>query len=195
MKVLIEALRMKDEDVFEVILKMLKKYSICLIYKYFSCLKTYGYTYDYIINYRLEFSYDYVTKFEYPVENFFPYYQGYLKHRFAGILTSYSRSKRDSSGNLSIDEERDNTFGATYNLYDVLACEENIVRWYNKEELVKQCIYSQTSDVINYAEKLVLRHRIEGLTFMEIKQAIGLSYKEVVAIYQTAIKKLKKHFI
>lgn len=164
------------------------------LYKYAGILAPYGYKYGNLLNVRNHYVVKFLNEVEFPVDNIIWYFVGFINHQLYRIINQESANKRLANySTLSFEqclEGEDN-----YSLYDKVQSGENIQQWYSGQDILNNFIKNDENHLLSAPEKEIMDLKIEGNTFCEISEEIGISYKQVVYIYKKAVKKLKQLMI
>ena len=192
MRDLIDARRRGEDDVLDRVADILIMKSKTVIYKYAAVLKPYGYHYKNLYSLWRHYVAEFLDEVEFPIDDIFSYFNGYVSHRFYRIVELEGRNKRVSNCYAESLEEVIYDFGSScVRLGDCLPSDENIQTWCSATELIDRYIKDLDSDFLSSNEKEILDQKLEGSTFKEISESYGLSYKQVVYIYNKGIEKLR----
>ena len=169
---------------------LLKKYSKAAVYRYLAVLGPFGYNYRSLMDIWDHYVFEFVNDIEFPCD-VIRYFVGYLKHRFYRILEKENRIKRESNQFCESLETLLETQNKIYRYYECLDSHENIPQWYNGKEILDKFVRNKDNDYLTKNEKKIVNLKCEGNTFFEISDRYGITYRQVVHIYNKAIEKIK----
>lgn len=170
---------------------LLKPYSKTAIYKYLAVLGPFGYNYKSLLDIWYHYVFEFMNDIEFPCD-IIRYFVGYLKHRFYRILEKETRRKRESNQHCESLETILELQNQTYRYFDTLDSKENIPDRYNGQEIYDKFIDNENSDYLSIKEKKIVNLKCEGNTFYEISNLFGITYRQVVHIYNKAIDKMRE---
>lgn len=188
----VDAIRRGDDDIDLTLIKeLLFRTSKPVIYTYLGVLRSYGYTYDSIVNLWTHYFINFLYEVEFPIENVTAYYLSYIKHSFNKVINRESTEKRGTNFNPeSMDSDIDNVDGPLRKM-DRIISQEDIPQWYSGSEIITEYIRNTANQYLSDSEKEIVDQKIYGNSFSEISCNLGISYKQVHYMYESAIKKLR----
>lgn len=192
---MIEAHRRGEQDIVDQIVTILISYSKTALYKYTAVLKPYGYKYKELLSIWRHYVVEFIEEIEFPVDNIFSYFLGYINHRLYRIIDHEGRYKRNTNAYSDSYDECVLGYDHYVKKSEYIASDECITQWYSGNEILEGYIRNKESKILTNHEKEIIDLKLEGNSFGEISDWIGLSYRQVRQIYLNGIEKLKQFLL